>query len=66
MGVGTDRRPMGVGTGGVKASRIEIMLAAISLSSFGATSWSFPAMHVWFEVINPSDRESGMRRIWAN
>ena len=29
----------------------------ISPSSFGATSWSFPAMNVWFDVINPSCRE---------
>ena len=31
----------------------------ISPSSFGATSWYFPAMHVWFEVINPSYGEGG-------
>ena len=32
------------------------MLDGISPSSFEATSWSFPAMTVWFEVIyiNPS------------
>ena len=39
---------------GVEASGIEIMLDGISPSSYGATSWSFPVMNVWFEVINYS------------
>ena len=33
----------------------------IPTSSFGATSWSFPAMKVWFEVINSLYREKGRR-----
>ena len=40
--------------GGVDDSRIEVVLDGISPSSFGATSWSFPAMNVWVEVIDPS------------
>ena len=39
--------------GGVEASRMEVMLDGISPSSFGATSWSFPAMNVWVEVTDP-------------
>ena len=42
---------------GVDAIRMEVVLDGISPSSFGATSSSFPAMNVWFEVINPSYKE---------
>ena len=40
-------------------SNKKVVLDGISLSRFGATSWSFPAMNVWFEVINSSYREGG-------
>ena len=46
------RAPMGV-----EASRIEVVLDGVSPSRFGATSWSFPAMNVWIEVIDPLYRE---------
>ena len=36
--------------GGIEGSRIEVVLNGISPSSFGATSWCFPAMDVWIEV----------------
>ena len=45
--------------GGVAASRMEIVLDGISPSSFEASPWSFPAMDIWFEVINSSYREGG-------
>ena len=45
--------------GGVEASRMEVVLYGISPSSFEATSWSFAAMNVWDEVIDPSYREGG-------
>ena len=35
---------------------MEVVLDGIIPSSFGATSWSFPAMNVWIEVIDPSHR----------
>ena len=40
--------------GGAEASIIEVMLDGISPSSFGATSWSCPAMNAWFEVTTAS------------
>ena len=42
------------------------MLDGISPSSFWGTSWSFPAMNVWVEVIDPSYREDGMRKRCPN
>ena len=39
--------------GGVKASCIQVVLDGISPSSFGATSWSFPAMNYWVECHRP-------------
>ena len=33
------------------------MFGRVSPSGFGASSWSFQADNVWFEVINPSRRE---------
>ena len=48
--------------GGVDASRMEVVLDGISPSSFWATSWSFPAMHVWFEVI-PGGRTACVRGV---
>ena len=51
---------------------MEVVSVGISVSSFGATSWSFPAMTVWFEVINPSKtgkfcglKSPGARAQWA-
>ena len=38
--------------GGVEASRIDVVLDGISPSRFGATSWSFPAMNYWVEVVD--------------
>ena len=52
--------------GGVEASRMEVVLDGISPSSFWGTSWSFPAMNVWVEVIDPSYREDGMRKRCPN
>ena len=46
--------------GGVEDSRMEVVLDGISRSSFGATSFCFPAMNVWVEVINPSYRGGRM------
>ena len=40
--------------GGVEASRTEDVFDGIDPSRFGANSWSFPAMNVWVEVIDPS------------
>ena len=45
--------------GGVEASIIEIVLYGISPSRFGATSWSFPAMNYWVEVVDSSYRKGG-------
>ena len=45
--------------GDVEASRIEVALDGISPSSFGATSWYFPTMNYWVEVIGPSYRVGG-------
>ena len=45
--------------GCVEASRIEVVLDGISPSRFGATSWSFPAMNYWVEVVDPSYRKGG-------
>ena len=36
---------------------MEAVLDGISSSSFGVTSWSFPAMNVWDDVIDPSYQE---------
>ena len=44
---------------------MSVVLDGISSSSFGVTCWSFPAMSVWFEVINPLYRD-GMRRRCPN
>ena len=41
---------------------MEVVLDGISPSSFLATSWSFPAMNVWVEVIYPSYREGDVMR----
>ena len=38
---------------------MEVVLDGISPSSFGAASWSFPAMNVWVEVKDSSYREGG-------
>ena len=38
---------------------MEVVLDGISPSSFGTTSWSFPAMNAWYEVIVTSHRGGG-------
>ena len=45
--------------GCLEFSIIEVKLDVIRPSRFGATSWSFSAMNVWFEGISPSYREKG-------
>ena len=51
--------------GGVEAIRMAVMFDGIGPSSFGATYWSFPSIHVSVEVINHShvNREADM---WVN
>ena len=45
--------------GGVEASIMEVVLDEGIPSSFGAASWSFPAMNVWDDVIDTSHQEGG-------
>ena len=42
---------------------MEVMLDGISPSSFGTTSWSFPAMNVCVEVIDSSHWEGGWHAV---
>ena len=46
---------------GLRPAELRSCLIESAHLVFGAASWSFPAMHVWVEVIDSSGRDDCMR-----